>query len=182
MLTAREGRVETTRWYRFEPKLFDPMPCPAEATECLLELYKRAVQRHLISDVPLGLLLSGGIDSGLLLAIMGLYGKSWPTFTVGYGRSFKDDELESAAESARIFSATHAAVLLDQQTFERTLPRIVDILEEPVASSSDRGRTSFSGDTRGTWGWLMALIGGAFPNSCKIRWRRWPRGCRVWIC
>jgi len=133
---VQDGQVKTTRWYRFEPKLYDPMPKPAEAVESLLELYKRAVKRHLISDVPLGLLLSGGIDSGLLLGLMGLFGKSWPTFTVGYGSSFKDDELGDAAETARIFSATHAAVRLDRQTFERTLPRIVDILEEPVASSS----------------------------------------------
>ena len=136
MLTVQDGQVKTTRWYRFEPKLYDPMPKPADAIEHLLELYKRAVKRHLISDVPLGLLLSGGIDSGLLLGLMGLFGKDWPTFTVGYGSSFKDDELVDAAETARIFSAKNAAVRLDRQTFERTLPRIVQILEEPVASSS----------------------------------------------
>ena len=105
MLTVQDGQVKTTRWYRFEPKLYDPMPKPADAIEHLLELYKRAVKRHLISDVPLGLLLSGGIDSGLLLGLMGLFGKDWPTFTVGYGSSFKDDELVDAAETARIFSA-----------------------------------------------------------------------------
>jgi asparagine synthase (glutamine-hydrolysing) len=136
MLTVQDGQVKTTRWYRFEPKLFDPMPKPAAAIEELLGIYERAVKRHLISDVPLGILLSGGIDSGLLLGLMGLYGKSWPTFTVGYGSSFKDDELEDAAKTARVFSAPNAAVRLDRQTFERTLPRIVEILEEPVASSS----------------------------------------------
>jgi asparagine synthase (glutamine-hydrolysing) len=102
----------------------------------LLELYKRALKRHLISDVPVGLLLSGGVDSGLLLGLMGLNGSNWPTFTVGYGTSFKDDELRDAAETARLFSAKHTEVRLDRSEFERALPRIVSVLEEPVASSS----------------------------------------------
>ena len=46
----------------------------SEAAEELTELYKRAMKRHLLSDVPVGLLLSGGVDSGLLLALMNLYG------------------------------------------------------------------------------------------------------------
>jgi asparagine synthase (glutamine-hydrolysing) len=81
--------------------------------------------------------LSGGLDSGLLLGLMSLYGKSWPTYTVGYGKAaFKDDELAEAAETARVFSATNAAVTLSRETFERALPRIVSVLEEPIAASS----------------------------------------------
>jgi asparagine synthase (glutamine-hydrolysing) len=134
MLTVQNGNVQATRWYRFDPTPFLPMPRPAEAAETLLDLYKRAVKRHLISDVPLGLLLSGGMDSGLLLGLMSLYGKSWPTFSVGYGRSFKDDELDDAAKTARLFSASNAAVRLDRPTFEKALPEIVAILEEPIAA------------------------------------------------
>ena len=59
-----------------------------EAKEELCELYKQSIKRQLLSDVPLGLLLSGGVDSGLLLALMNLYGKSWHTYSVGYGSSF----------------------------------------------------------------------------------------------
>ena len=55
------------------------------------------MKRHLLSDVPVGLLLSGGVDSGLLLALMNLYGKSWRTYTAGYGSVFADDELADAA-------------------------------------------------------------------------------------
>jgi len=136
MLRVEGDEVTTCRWYRFRPTLFDPMPSDAEAAESLLALYKAAVERHLISDVPLGLLLSGGVDSGLLLGLMNLFGRSWPTFTVGYGSSFGDDELVDAAETARIFHASNASVLLDHRAFEETLARIVDALEEPVASSS----------------------------------------------
>ncbi|HET7535899.1 MAG TPA: asparagine synthase C-terminal domain-containing protein, partial [Candidatus Didemnitutus sp.] len=83
-----------------------------------------------------GLLLSGGMDSGLLLGLMSLYGKDWPTFTVGYGSSFADDELDDAAETARIYGAKHHTVRLSRDKFEQDLPRIVESLEEPVASSS----------------------------------------------
>jgi len=135
-LTIADGAVETARWYQYVPEPFSSAPSPSEARSTLLELYKRAVKRHLISDVPVGLLLSGGMDSGLLLGLMSLSGSSWPTFTVGYGSNFKDDELEDAAETARYYSAHNTAVRLDRQAFEAALPRIVDVLEEPVASSS----------------------------------------------
>jgi asparagine synthase (glutamine-hydrolysing) len=136
MLTIERGEVRTSRWYRFEPRQPQRPPGDEEARETLLEIYKRAVKRHLISDVPVGLLLSGGIDSGLLLGLMNLCGPSWPTFTVGYGSSYKDDELEDAAGTARHYSASNATVRLDKQAFEDALPKIVGVLEEPVASSS----------------------------------------------
>src|SRR5205085_952687 len=105
-------------------------------THELLELYRGAVGRHLLSDVPVGVLLSGGLDSGLLLGLMNEHGSSWPAYTIGYGRSFADDELSDAAETASLFGARHVTVKLDQSEFERSLPGIVDCLEEPIAASS----------------------------------------------
>src|ERR1017187_5031935 len=72
-LVVENGTLKTERWYDFRPRPLSPMPSPGEAAEKLLDIYKRAVKRHLISDVPLGLLLSGGIDSGLLLGLMSLH-------------------------------------------------------------------------------------------------------------
>ncbi len=136
MVVFENGEAQVKRWYQFKPEPFSPMPTPDEAKEELLVIYKRAVKRHLLSDVPLGLLLSGGQDSGLLLGLMNLYGNLWPTFTVGYGKSFKDDELKDAAETAALYSSKHASVELDREAFETNLPNIVSFLEEPIASSS----------------------------------------------
>ena len=136
MLIFEKGGYTLRRWYQYEPKPFSPVKSVEEAKEELLELYKQSVKRQLLSDVPLGLLLSGGVDSGLLLALMNLYGKSWHTYTVGYGSSYTDDELKDAAETAAIFGSKHTAVILDQKTFEDALPHIVASLEEPIASSS----------------------------------------------
>ena len=93
-------------------------------------------ERHLLSDVPVGILLSGGLDSGLLLALMNEQGGPWPAYTVGYGESFEDDELADAAETASVLGARHVTVKLDQAEFERSLPKIVECLEEPIATSS----------------------------------------------
>ncbi len=136
MLTANNSGARIQRWYDFDPTPTGPMPSDQEATAQLLELYQQSMKRHLISDVPVGLLLSGGVDSGLLLGLMNQFGQSWQTFTVGYGNSFKDDELTDAAETAVIYSARHTEVRLDQKGFEAALPKIVESLEEPVASSS----------------------------------------------
>jgi asparagine synthase (glutamine-hydrolysing) len=135
-LTVQGGAYQVSRWYRFKPVPFAPAKAPAEAREELLALYQQAVRRQLISDVPVGLLLSGGLDSGLLLALMNLNGNSWPTYTVGYGSSFADDELADAEVTARISSSKHTSVRITQSLFEETLPKIVGFLEEPIAASS----------------------------------------------
>lgn len=136
MMAFENGKSSLRRWYRYHPEPFSPAKSEAQAQEELLDIYKRAVKRHLLSDVPVGLLLSGGVDSALLLALMNLYGNSWRTFTVGYGKVFADDELADASQTAAVFGSNHTEVMLDHQTFEQSLPRVVEFMEEPVATSS----------------------------------------------
>jgi asparagine synthase (glutamine-hydrolysing) len=136
MLVFEQGKCSLQRWYCNRPQAFSPAKSDEEAREELLEIYKRAVKRHLLSDVPVGLLLSGGVDSALLLALMNLNGNSWHTFTVGYGSGFADDELADAAQSAAQFGSNHTEVLLDRRAFEESLPRVVEFMEEPVATPS----------------------------------------------
>jgi asparagine synthase (glutamine-hydrolysing) len=135
-LTVEGGVCRVSRWYNFKPTPFAPAKSPRDAREELLALYKQAVRRQLISDVPVGLLLSGGLDSGLLLALMNLNGDSWPTYTVGYGSAFVDDELADASETACILESRHTAVRITRSIFEAALPKIVASLEEPIAASS----------------------------------------------
>jgi asparagine synthase (glutamine-hydrolysing) len=136
MLIAEPGSARVERWYKFKPEPFSRMPSDEDAGEELLAIYRRALKRHLLSDVPVGLLLSGGLDSGLLLGLMNERGRQWPTFTIGYGSSFKDDELVDAAETASIFGAKHTSIEIDRRVFEESLPHIVSSLEEPIAASS----------------------------------------------
>ena len=189
-LTVQNGSYEVSRWYQFKPVPFSPAKSVAEAREELQKLYREAVKRQLISDVPVGLLLSGGIDSGLLLALMKENGASWPTYSVGYGTAFADDELADAAETARILGSKHTSVTISRTTFEATLPKIVAALEEPIAASSivpmyfvcerarqeRQGRLGWTGTGRIVWRLsassrspLCSVVGGiaglgAYPN------------------
>jgi asparagine synthase (glutamine-hydrolysing) len=186
MLIVEGGRVRKERWYRYAPVPFSSPKQDEEATYELLELYRAAVRRRLISDVPVGLLLSGGLDSGLLLALMNEQGGPWSTYTVGYGETFLDDELADAADTALALGAHHVPVQLDRAEFERSLPRIVECLEEPIAASSivpmyfvcSRARqdvkvaplakdpTSCSAATSATWASATGLLA---PSASPIR-------------
>ncbi len=135
-LIARDGKVHIDRWWQYQPEQFDPAPDVERAADELMEVYESAVRRQLISDVPLGLLLSGGVDSALLLALMKQMGSTHKTYSVGYGKSFVDDELSDAAETARLLGAENHAVHLTREDFEAILPQVISIVEEPVASSS----------------------------------------------
>ena len=185
-LTVQNGNCQISRWYKFKPETFCPAKSPDEAQEQLLSLYKNAIKRQLISDVQVGLLLSGGIDSGMLLALMNLNGSSWPTYTVGYGLSFADDELTDAAETARLLGSKHTSVNITQRVFEEALPKIVAALEEPIATSSivpmyfvcQRARQDVK----------VALVGqgpdelfGGYRRHLGVRYGAWWAGLPSWI-
>lgn len=185
-LTVENGNWQVGRWYQFKPEPFSPAKSPNEAKEELLALYKAAIKRQLISDVPVGLLLSGGIDSGLLLALMNLNGSSWPTYTVGYGSSFAQDELADAEDTARMLGSKHTSVNLTRGTFEEALPKIVAALEEPIATSSivpmyfvcQRARQDVK----------VALVGqgpdelfGGYKRHIGVRYSGWWAGLPGWV-
>ena len=136
MLIVEDGGLRERRWYDYTPIPFTSAKEEQDAAAELQQLYESAVARHLLSDVPVGLLLSGGVDSALLLALMNQHGREWPVYTVGYGETFEDDELADAAQTASLLGARHILVKLDREEFEKSLPRIVAALEEPVAASS----------------------------------------------
>jgi asparagine synthase (glutamine-hydrolysing) len=190
MLIVEKGQCREERWYNFTPTPFSRPKKEKDAAQELLELYKGAVGRHLLSDVPVGILLSGGLDSGLLLALMNEYGASWPAYTIGYGKSFADDELFDAAETASLLGARHVTVTLDQGEFERSLPGIVDCLEEPIAASSIVPMYFIS--QRARQDVKVALIGqgpdelfGGYNRHLGVRygelWRGLPSGLRSMI-
>ena len=184
MLVVERGRCREERWYNFVPTPFATPKKDEEAVEELLHLYKGAVRRHLLSDVPVGILLSGGLDSGLLLALMNEQGGPWPAYTIGYGETFADDELRDAAETAALFGARHVTVRLDQNEFERSLPGIVECLEEPIAASSIVPMYFVS--RRARQDVKVALIGqgpdelfGGYKRHLGVRYGEWWRGLPV---
>ena len=187
-LVVENGESRLIRWYKRPDRARNAGISAQEAEEELARLYRDAVRSHLISDVPVGLLLSGGVDSTLLLALMNEYGKDWRTYTVGFGESFKDDELEDARVSASYFASRHESVRLSRKEFEEMLPRVVSYLEEPVASASIV--PMFSVCAKASEGVKVALVGqgpdeiwGGYTRHIGLRyaemWRRLPAPLRA---
>ena len=181
MLIVEDGQCREERWYSYTPVPFSNPKGDKEATEELLDLYRGAVRRHLLSDVPVGILLSGGLDSGLLLALMNEEGGPWPAYTIGYGETFEDDELADAKETAALLGARHIPVKLDRAEFERSLPKIVECLEEPIAASSIVPMYFVS--QRARQDVKVALIGqgpdelfGGYKRHLGVRYGNWWRG------
>ena len=107
----------------------------AEARAVRTEL-EDAVERHLMSDVPLGVLLSGGLDSTALAAIArGKMREPLHTFAVGFDDP-DADELGNARTAARALGTRHHEVLVTPRAFFDALPRVIWHEDEPPAFPS----------------------------------------------
>jgi asparagine synthase (glutamine-hydrolysing) len=99
----------------------------------VLKKLEEAVKSQLISDVPLGAYLSGGIDSSTIVALMSKIGvKDIRTFTVGFGFGEKYDENKYARNIAEHFDTNHKEIVVEPNTV-KLLPKIVWHLDEPMA-------------------------------------------------
>src|SRR5439155_6763313 len=129
------------RWRRgAQPKVSRFWELPAETAtppepdlpRALRAKLRDAVESHLVSDVPVGLLLSGGIDSSALLALMSEAGAGpVPTFSVGFGER-RFDELTHARAVAEHFGADHHELVLEPDA-AAVLPDVVRHFHEPFA-------------------------------------------------
>ena len=134
-----DGRVELLRYYSPDEDLRNGQPWTInEAVKEVLHTFEETVNAHLVSDVPLGLFLSGGLDSASLLAIMAK-SQNGPikTFSIGYehpsDQSFS--ELESARFVATHFKTAHAETILRPDAVS-LIGKVVEGMGEPFADSS----------------------------------------------
>lgn len=115
-----------------------PLFSPANAAprELITETRRRleeVVQSRLMSDVPLGVFLSGGVDSSAIAAIAGKFTRDpIQSFSVGYHES-RYNELQYAAEAAAAIGARHHEVRIDREQFFRALPDLIWHEDKPIA-------------------------------------------------
>ncbi len=96
---------------------------------------EQSVVRQMISDVPISLSLSGGIDSNLLLAVMSDHSKpAVQCFNIGFEGNNKYDETELASESAQHFSAAFSTRIMNSHDYEDMFNRYMWHLEEPLGN------------------------------------------------
>lgn len=99
------------------------------------ELMDEAVRRRLVSDVPIGVLLSGGMDSSAVVALMHRHTESLRTYSVG----FEDptfDERAAARTVARHFGAEHREVVVTAERVRALLPEYLRWIDEPYSDGS----------------------------------------------
>lgn len=141
VLVAGEGGVRTTKYWDIGYP--DPEPrAPEYLLERFRELLEESVRLRLLSEVPLGVFLSGGLDSSAILATMSRItrGERVKTFSVGYETSGAEDEKANEFAYARLaadaFASEHYEYRLDARTFAAFVPHLVSYLDEPLADPS----------------------------------------------
>lgn len=107
-----------------------------DQVERLRDLWRKVIKRQLVSDVPIGVLLSGGLDSSLVVAFASEVSSApISTFTAGYEGMGYYDERPSARVIAERFNTPHHEFIIKPE-IKDDLPRIVYFLDEPMADSS----------------------------------------------
>ncbi len=125
-------------WRYWDLPAFDatsPAMADEERLERLQELLEDAVRRQLIADVPVGLLLSGGVDSSLITALAVRGGARPKTFTVGFKNYAAYDETEHARLVADHFGTDHTVLEADD-VMPDLMPRLARQYDEPMVDSS----------------------------------------------
>jgi len=137
-LTFEKGNLNLETYWKldFERRDFSGVP-EAELRRQFWELFRDAVRLRLVSDVPLGVFLSGGIDSSAVVAMMCelMSPKDVKTFTIGFKERLYD-ESEPARAVARQFGTDHHEKVLDQALMLERLPSLIARMDEPLADSS----------------------------------------------
>jgi asparagine synthase (glutamine-hydrolysing) len=137
VLVWRDGKVELSRFARPAPAAADDVrrEDEDELAEELRARLRDSVRAHLIADVPVGVLLSGGVDSGLLAALAAQEsGDAVHTFSIGFEES-SFDELEDARTVASEYATNHRELVLRPDA-ALLLPALAEAFDEPFADSS----------------------------------------------
>lgn len=101
------------------------------------ELFEHAVKRQLISDVEIGALLSGGVDSSAVCAVATkALGRPIRTYTVGFKDFPEGNEIDDASKFAKDIGAIHKNVIIDNCDFVNVLDKVAWFMDEPIATSS----------------------------------------------
>lgn len=135
LLVVRNGQTICRPYWEFQFQPAANLPDETEVLERLEDLLLQAVKRRLMSDVPLGAFLSGGLDSSTVVTLMAqLSDRPVQTFTIGFDET-DYSELEDARIVARHLGTDHHELIVKPSALE-ILPDLVWHLDEPFGDSS----------------------------------------------
>src|SRR3954469_13142716 len=197
-ISSRDGSRRERRYWDFDFTEHDDGSSDEEYAEELDRLFRQAVERQLVADVPLGAYLSGGMDSGSITALAAQYLPYISTFTGGFdlttatGLELGFDERLKAERMSYRFKTEHYETVLKAGDMERCLPALVWHIEDPrvgqsypnfyvarlaskfvkVALSGAGGDELFAGYP---WRYYRAVVNADFDEYVETYYRFWHR-------
>jgi asparagine synthase (glutamine-hydrolysing) len=135
-LTLDDGRVEVKRYWQLSYKLREPVPAVSEAASQLRDLLEDSVRMRLVSDVPLGVLLSGGIDSSMVTALaVRASSETVKTFSIAFAES-SFDESQYARRVAQYLGTDHHEERFSATLAANLVGEIGAWMDEPMSDPS----------------------------------------------
>lgn len=134
MLVCENSQIKEERYWNLDNSVKNPMD-EYECTERLYELLSESVKMRLISDVPLGAFLSGGVDSSIIVGLMAEHSRGpVKTFSIGFNED-EFSELNYARVVAKHFSTDHHEYIVTSD-IKDLIPKLIWYYNEPVGDSS----------------------------------------------
>ncbi len=144
--TWNNGTVELKRYNSFEAKPTSTLSFD-EAAQKTRELLDESVRLRLIADVPVGIFLSGGIDSSAVAALVHKQGAKLSSFTLGFDEA-QFDERDQAASLAKQFGFDHHAFLAKPEDLLAAADDVIKLYDAPYADSSSLNTWFIAKETR----------------------------------
>jgi len=135
VLTWHDGALKTTQYWdvTFVP---DERRSEQDHVDRVRELLTDSLKLRLRSDVPLGVLLSGGVDSSAVVAMLSREVGKVKTFSIGFDAGDNYNELHHARRLAEHFDTDHHEMILRPQEFRDFIPRFAHFMDEPVTEAA----------------------------------------------
>src|SRR5688500_1257973 len=134
LILKRDGRLNIQRYWDAMPSSQPLVASEDEQRAEILRLLRDSIRKRMMSDVPFGVFLSGGVDSSANVALMSeQMSRPVDTFTVGFSDAEYLNELESARRIADRYNTNHHEVIISEKEMQEFLPALVFHQDEPIA-------------------------------------------------
>lgn len=135
-----QGRAAARSYWDCRPSRQDTLTekdlSEAEAVAELTRHLKKSIERRMVSDVPFGVLLSGGVDSSMNVALMSeLMDRPVKTFSIGYEGQDDYNEFQFARRISKRYRTDHHETLINREEMQEFLPLLVRLQDEPIADN-----------------------------------------------
>ena len=132
-LRHSNGKTSIERYYEMASLSSNPI---SDINSKLYSLMETSVERRMVSDVPLGSFLSGGVDSSIIAALAVKQKKDLKTFSIGFRDQGYFDESQYAEQVAEHIGSDHRTLHIHEEELLHSLDAVLDYIDEPFADSS----------------------------------------------